>query len=122
MRRRRAGDWLVLAWLLVAGPTAADAHLGYCAADDGGSAHYCGRRDQVPERYRDQLPSDRTPEPIKAQASGPKPSVTGGRVGPPVSAECVLRVRGTEQRRGSSQSYPDCEACQKALKGMSGET
>jgi hypothetical protein len=29
--------------------------------------------------------------------------------------------RGTERRRGSSQFYPSCEACRKALAGMRGE-
>jgi hypothetical protein len=123
MRGRRVGGGLVLAWLLLAGPAAAaqPGYVGYRWVDEQGNVHYAGRRDQVPERYRHQLPSERGPEPGKVQAGGPTPPVTGGRVGPPVSAECVLRVRGTEQRRGSSQSFPDCDACQKALKARGAE-
>ena len=38
-----------------------------------------------------------------------------------VTGECTLRVRGTEQHRASSSSYPNCEACWKALDQMRGE-
>jgi hypothetical protein len=38
-----------------------------------------------------------------------------------VTGECILRFRGTERRRGSSQSFPRCEACWKALAAMRGE-
>jgi hypothetical protein len=47
------------------------------------------------------------------------PAARGER--PAVPGECVLRFRGTERRRGSSQFYPSCEACRKALAGMRGE-
>ena len=110
---------LLLALLAVA-PAAAQRPVGYRWLDEQGNVSYAGRRDQVPERYRNQLPPESAPESGKPQTT-PTPPVAGGRVGPPVSAECVLRVRGNEQRRGSSQSFPDCEACQKALKGMSAE-
>jgi hypothetical protein len=120
MRGRRIGGGLALAWLLVAAPAIATQHLGYRWVDEQGNVHYAGRRDQVPERYRGQLSSDVPPAAGKPSGT-PTPPVAGGRVGPPVSAECVLRVRGTEQRRGSSQSFPDCDACQKALKAMGGE-
>ena len=106
--------------LLAVSPAAAQRPVGYRWVDERGNVNYAGRRDQVPERYRDQLPSERGPEPGKPPTT-PTPPVSGGRVGPPVSAECVLRVRGNEQRRGSSQSFPDCDACQKALKGMGAE-
>jgi hypothetical protein len=112
----------VLALWLVAAPAVAQQPVGYRWVDEHGNVNYAGRRDQVPERYRGQLPSERTPEPARAQVGGPTPPVAGGRVGPPVSAECVLRFRGNEQRRGSSRSFPDCEACQRALKGMGGES
>jgi hypothetical protein len=109
-----------LAFLVVvaAGPGVAAAQLGYRWVDEQGNVNYAGRRDQVPERYRDQLPPERPPAPTKPSATAPP----GGRgVGPPVSAECVLRFRGTEKRRGASRSFPDCDACQKALKAMGGE-
>jgi hypothetical protein len=105
---------LLLALLLIATPAAAQ-QQGYRWVDEHGTVNYAGRRDQVPERYRGQLP----PEP----AGPPKPLVpgqaaTGRPVGPPVSAECLLRFRGDEKRRGQSRSFPDCNACQKALKGL----
>jgi hypothetical protein len=110
---------LLLALVAVA-PASAQRPVGYRWVDEQGTVNYAGRRDQVPERYRDQLPPERAPESSKP-ATTPTPPVAGGRVGPPVSAECVLRIRGNEQRRGSSQSFPDCDACQKALKRMGAE-
>jgi hypothetical protein len=92
---------------------------GYRWVDDQGNVGYAGRRDQVPERYRDQLPSEKAGEKPKlgsAPANPPERSV-----GKPVSAECILRFRGTEKRPGSSRSFPDCDACNRALKGMGGE-
>ena len=120
MRRRDVQGGLVLALVLVAGPTIAQP-VGYRWVDEQGNVSYAGRRDQVPERYRGQLPPERTPDPTKPPTGGPTPPVAGGRVGPPVSAECVLRFRGNEQRRGSSRSFPDCDACRKALKTAGGE-
>lgn len=110
----------MLALVLVAGPAVAQP-VGYRWVDEKGNVSYAGRRDQVPERYRGQLPPERTPEQAKPLMGGPTPPVVGGRVGPPVSAECVLRFRGNEQRRGSSKSFPDCEACLKALKTAGSE-
>jgi hypothetical protein len=108
---------LLLALLLLAGPAAAQP--GYRWVDEQGTVNYAGRRDQVPERYRDQLPPERV-EPAKSPQAQTAPP--GGRgVGPPVSAECVLRFRGTEKRPGASRSFRDCDACQKALKALGGE-
>jgi hypothetical protein len=99
----------------------AAAQLGYRWVDEQGNVNYAGRRDQVPERYRDQLPPERAAQPGKPQQGGSTAPVAGRPVGPPVSAECVLRFRGTEKRQGASRSFPDCDACRKALKAMGGE-
>jgi hypothetical protein len=117
MNARRLGGGLLLALLLAAGH--AGAQHGYRWVDEQGNVGYVGRRDQVPERYRDQLPPERTGETGKPKVAAPAPAARG--VGAPVSAECILRVRGNEKRQGSSRSFPDCDACGKALKAMGGE-
>jgi hypothetical protein len=104
---------------LAAGPGPGAAQTtGYRWVDERGTVNYAGRRDQVPERYRDQLPPERTPGPARPLSAA---SPTGRSVGPPVSAECVLRFRGDEKRQGASRSFADCGACNKALKAMGGE-
>jgi hypothetical protein len=108
---------LALLVTLTAGAVAAAAApSGYRWVDEQGNVGYAGRRDQVPERYRDQLP----PEPTGAPPRPQLPSPARG-IGAPVSGECILRFRGTERRRGSSQSFPNCDACWKALRAMGGE-
>jgi hypothetical protein len=109
--------WVIALVLLALTPVAAPAQqpVGYRWVDDQGNIGYAGRRDQVPERYRNQLPPERTTDAAKPKA-GPERSV-----GRPVSAECVLRFRGTERKQGASQSYPDCDACNKALRALGGE-
>ena len=110
----RAGFAAALVLILAAAPAAAQ--LGYRWVDELGNVHYAGRLDQVPERYRDQLPSGPAGAPPKPRLTLPGPRGIGG----PVTGECVLRFRGTERRRGSSQSFPNCEACRKALARMRG--
>jgi hypothetical protein len=105
----------LLALLVVAVP--ATGLEGYRWVDEQGSVHYAGRRDQVPERYRDQLPSERPGEPPRPQLVPPGPRSARQ----PVPGECVLRARSTERHRGSSRFYPSCEACRKALAAMRGE-
>jgi hypothetical protein len=115
MRVRRLQLALLVGLTLAASP--AVAQQGYRWIDERGGIHYAGRRDQVPEQYRYQLPSERPGEPARP------------RIGPPVAArprpaapgECVLRFRGTERKAGASQFYPSCDACWKALKAMRGE-
>jgi hypothetical protein len=104
----------LLLTLLTASVGLAQPLIGYRWIDDQGNVHYAGRRDQVPERYRDQLPGEQPGEPLRPRL----PHVRAER--PPEPGECVLRFRGTERRRGSSQYYPSCEACRKALAGMRG--
>jgi hypothetical protein len=43
--------------------------------------------------------------------------VTRG-VGGPVTGECILRLRATERRTGTSKSFPSCDACWKALRAL----
>jgi hypothetical protein len=105
---------------LTAGVAPAQQPQGYRWVDDQGNVGYAGRRDQVPERYRDQLPAERTVDPAKPKG-GPAAIPSERSVGRPVSAECVLRFRGTERKQGASQSYPDCDACNKALRALGGE-
>jgi hypothetical protein len=116
MKHRRLRLALIFVLILAASPVVAQP-VGYRWVDEAGNIHYAGRRDQVPERYRDQLASEGPGEPPRPRV-GPR-SARGDR--PPVPGECVLRFRGTERRRGSSQFYPSCEACRKALAAMRGE-
>src|ERR671919_666740 len=115
MKAWRLGGGLLLALLLIAGHTAAQP--GYRLVDEHGNVHYVGRRDQVPERYRDQLTLERRGEPPRPTLAPSAPPSAGG----PVTGECILRFRGTERRRGSSQSFPSCEACWQPLAAMRGE-
>jgi hypothetical protein len=85
--------------------------------DEQGNPHYVGRRDQVPERYRYQLPGEKPGEPPRPRLPSSRPSGIASKV----TGECTLRVRSTERHRASSSSYPNCEACWKALDQMRGE-
>jgi hypothetical protein len=89
----------------------------YRWVDEQGNPHYVGRRDQVPERYRYQLPGEKPGEPPRPRLPSSRPRGIATKV----TGECTLRVRGTEQHRASSASYPNCEACWKALDQMRGE-
>ena len=111
---RWASAVLALALLAMAGEAAAQT---YRWIDEQGNSHYVGRRDQVPERYRSQLPQEGSNEPPKPRLPSSKPSGIASKV----TGECVLRVRGTEQHRAYSSSYPSCEACWNALDKIRGE-
>ncbi|HEX2436693.1 MAG TPA: hypothetical protein VHT71_00210 [Methylomirabilota bacterium] len=91
---------------------------GYRWVDDQGNVHYVGRRDQVPEQYRGQLPAEGPAEPPKPVLPAPPGARTAAT---PDLSECVLRFRGTAARKSASRSYPSCEACRKALATLSGE-
>ncbi|HEU5195613.1 MAG TPA: DUF4124 domain-containing protein [Methylomirabilota bacterium] len=110
----RAFWWLgcvAVLGLLVSG-AGAQAIKGYRWVDDQGNVHYAARRDQVPERYRDQLGPVKPGEPPKPVLT---PSPTG-RAGTPRG--CVLRLRGNERLRGSSYSYANCDLCREALHAL----
>src|SRR5712692_8797266 len=100
MKLRLLRAAVVVALLAVAGGAAAQT---YRYVDEQGNVHYVARRDQVPERYRSQLGPSKPGEPATPQLT-PKP---GGRAGAPTG--CILRLRGTERKRGSSYSYRDCD-------------
>jgi len=85
---------------------------GFRWIDDEGNVHYAARRDQVPERYREQLGPPKPGEPARPQLS---PNATG-RAGVPRG--CILRVRGAQGQRGSSHSYQSCDACREALHAL----
>jgi uncharacterized protein DUF4124 len=112
MRLRALGGVLAATLLLVAGEAAAQS---YRYVDEQGNVHYVSRRDQVPERYRSQLAPRKPGEPATPQLT---PNARG-RAGVPTG--CILRLRGTERRKGSSFSYASCEACRNALHGLSDE-
>jgi hypothetical protein len=107
---------LLLAVMLAMSPAAAQ--HGYRWVDEQGGVHYAGRRDQVPESYRDQLLPERPGEPTRPRIG---PPVRAGAPRPPVPGECVLRLRATERHRGSSRFFPNCDACWAALKAVRGE-
>jgi hypothetical protein len=112
-RPRAVAAVLVLGGFIVA--TSASAQIqGYRWVDEQGTVHYASRRDQVPERYRAQLHSPRPGE-VTPQLA---PNVIGD-VGTPHG--CILRLRGTEKRRGTSHSYPNCDECRKALGTLKGD-
>jgi hypothetical protein len=106
--------WAAVVAALLVGAGGAGAQT-YRYVDDQGNVHYVARRDQVPERYREQLGPPRPGEPAKPQLT-PNPA---GRTGAPHG--CILRLRGTERTRGSSHSYASCDACRKALRTLSPE-
>jgi hypothetical protein len=114
--------WVIALVLLAltAGVAPAQQVQGYRWVDDQGNVGYAGRRDQVPERYRDQLPSERPFDP-KPKVGSPPAIPSERSVGKPVSAECFLRFRGTERRPGATRSFPDCDACNRALRALGGE-
>jgi Domain of unknown function (DUF4124) len=103
--------WALLFALLLVAAEAGAQRAGYRWVDEQGNVHYAGRRDQVPEQYRSQLPPEGPAAPPKPRL--PEPPGASARV--PDSGECVLRLRGTAARVGTSRSYPSCEACWKAL-------
>ena len=105
---RRLAATLLLGVLVVAAGAGAEVK-GFRWVDDEGHVHYAARRDQVPERYRAQLGPVKSGEPRRPQLT---PNATG-RAGAPRG--CVLRLRGTERRRGASYSYASCDLCREAL-------
>ena len=96
--------------IVLTGATSGAQVKGYRWVDDDGNVHYAARRDQVPERYRSQLGPPRAGESPRLT---PDPTPRAG-----VPQGCVLRLRGSERQRGASYSYPDCDACRRALRAL----
>src|SRR5262245_53541432 len=112
---RRAATIALAVLLALATGAGAQPAKGFRWVDDQGNVHYAARRDQVPERYRSQLPP---PKPGEV-----KPQITANPTGRPGTPRgCILRLRGTERVRGASYSYDDCDACRKALHALDSET
>ena len=111
--KTRALVLLLLALLL--GAASADAQTFHWVDDDG-NPHYVGSLDQVPEQYRSQF--EARPEPsredvVPARGTSEAPRVSAGD-------ECVLKVARTRTQPGSMRSFPNCEACRRALEAMRG--
>ncbi len=89
----------------------------YRWVDENGSVNYAGSRDQVPERYRSQLPAVDQPESPAKPTSGPTPAIKPGAnvCGP---GECILVIEGTPRRPRGSRSYPTCDECRKAIDAL----
>ena len=89
----------------------------YRWVDENGSVNYAGSRDQVPERYRSQLPAaDQRESPAKP-TSGPTPAIKpGANVRGP--GECILVIQGTRRRPGGERSFPTCDECRKAIEAL----
>jgi len=109
----RATVGLLLALLL--GAASADAQTFRWVEDDG-NPHYVGSLDQVPEQYRSQF--ERPAEPSREEVV----PVRGTSEAPRVAAgdECVLKVARTRTQPGSMRSFPNCDACRRALEAMRG--
>ena len=109
----RASVMLVLALLL--GAARADAQM-FRWVDDDGHPHYVGSLDQVPEQYRAQLEprsESSRQDVVPARGTSEAPRATAGD-------ECVLKVGRTRTQPGSMRSFPNCDACRRALEAMRG--
>ena len=111
--KTRALVGVLLALLL--GTTSTDAQT-FRWVDAEGNPHYVGSLDLVPEQYRSQL--EPHPEPsrddvVPARGTSEAPRATAGD-------ECVLKVARTRTQPGSVRSFPNCDACRRALEAMRG--
>ena len=96
--------WMARVLLFLALGVASEAAAQtYRWVDEQGNPHYVGRRDQVPERYRYQLPGEKPGEPPRPRLPSSRP--TG--IATKVTGECTLRVRGTEQHQGLVVVLPE---------------
>jgi len=112
--KTRASVIVLLALLL--GAAHADAQT-FRWVDDDGNSHYVGSLDQVPEQYRSQFEPRAEPSrddgvvPARGTSEAPR-----GAAGD----ECVLKVARTRTQPGSMRSFPNCDACRRALEAMRG--
>lgn len=105
---------LLLALMIVTTDAGAQA---YRWVDENGNVNYAGSRDQVPERYRSQLPAVAQPESPAKPTSGPTPDVKS-RTNVRGPSECILVIQGTRRRPGGDRSYPTCDECRKAIDAL----
>ena len=82
--------------------------------DDEGNPHYVGSIEQVPEQYRSQF------EPPASKKDAVVPVRGASDAIPSAAGECVLKVARTRTQPGSLRSYPNCEACRRALDAVRG--
>jgi hypothetical protein len=93
----------------------AEAQRVYRWVDEQGNAHYAGTRNDVPERYRSQLPPDAPP--ADAPREPARPSRSPERVGPRV--RCVLRIGASTRFPPQPQRrYENCDACLRAVEEL----
>jgi hypothetical protein len=112
--RIRLSVGLLLALMIVATDAGAQA---YRWVDESGHVNYAGTRDQVPERYRSQLPPVVEPESPVTPTSGPTPDFPPGTQRP-APGKCLLIIQGTPLQPGGSRSYANCADCSKAIDAM----
>ena len=105
--------WLGLLLALLAGAAPAAAQT-FRWVDDKGNPHYVGSIEQVPEQYRSQF------EPPAAKKDEVVPVRGASDTAPSAPGECVLKVARTRTQPGSLRSYPNCEACRRALDAVRG--
>jgi len=107
---------LVMLLALLVAAARADAQT-FRWVDDDGHSHYVGSLDQVPEQYRSQFEPRAEPsredKVAPARATSETPRVAAGD-------ECVLKVARTRTQPGSMRSFPNCDACRRALEAMRG--
>ena len=111
MDRRWASVGLLLAMVASAAPAEAQT---FRWVDDEGNPHYVGSIDQVPEQYRSQF------EPPASKKDAVVPVRGASDAIPSAAGECVLKVARTRTQSGSLRSYPNCEACRRALDAVRG--
>jgi hypothetical protein len=102
---------LLLALLAGAAPAAAQT---FRWVDDEGNRHYVGSIEQVPEQYRSQFetPGVKKDEVVPVRGASDAAQSADG--------ECVLKVARTRTQPGALRSYPNCEACRRALDAVRG--
>lgn len=108
---RWASVGLLLALVANAAPAGAQT---FRWVDDEGNLHYVGSIEQVPEQYRSQF------EPPASKKDAVVPVRGASDAIPSAAGECVLKVARTRTQPGSLRSYPNCEACRRALDAVRG--
>ena len=108
---RWASVGLLLALVANAAPAGAQT---FRWVDDEGNPHYVGSIEQVPEQYRSQFEAPASKKDAVVPVRGASDAI------PSAAGECVLKVARTRTQPGSLRSYPNCEACRRALDAVRG--